>query len=174
MTDKGKMIEAVYRASLTQRATLVVFYLINRANKDMVCFPGIKTIASDCNMSDRTVRRAIDDLTAVGFVKKEARYRENGGQSSNLYTLCFENENQVDEKKATISTVECNAESKVEKIAQVEIIDFESYGIDNRDNLIEPILLFRLGKVENNNENSKSFNCVSVMCQGEDVNLIPP
>lgn len=81
MTDKGKIIEAVYKASLTKRATLVISYLINRVNKELTCFPGIKTIATDCNMSDRTVRRALDDLIESGFVKKEARYRENGGQS---------------------------------------------------------------------------------------------
>lgn len=98
MTDKGKMIEAVYKASLTKRATLVIFYLINRANKEMTCFPSVNTIAADCNMSDRTVRRAINDLVEVGFVEKEARYRENNGQSSNLYFLKVSYESKEEEQ----------------------------------------------------------------------------
>lgn len=88
MTDKGKIIETVYASTLTKRATLVILYLINRSNKELKCFPGVRTIASDCNMSDRTVRRALDDLIESGFVHKEARFRDNRGQSSNLYTVC--------------------------------------------------------------------------------------
>lgn len=114
MTDKGKMIEAVYKANLSKRATLVIFYLINRANKDLTCFPGIKTIASDCNMSDRTVRRALDDLVKSGFVKKDARYRENGGQSSNLYTLVIENDTKT-------------CESDNEPYRQIANIDFSNF-----------------------------------------------
>tara|TARA_Y100001933_G_C18825335_1_gene491080 strand:+ start:244 stop:819 length:576 start_codon:yes stop_codon:yes gene_type:complete len=123
MTDKGKMIEAVYKADLSKRATLVIFYLINRANKDLTCFPGVKTIAADCNMSDRTVRRALDDLVDSGFVKKEARYRDNGGQSSNLYTLVMVNE------------------TKANKVYEEPNVNIESVNFTNyTDNMIEPTM----------------------------------
>lgn len=89
---KGKMIDAIYKANITKRATLVVFYLINRANKDMTCFPGVKTIAKECNMSTRTVQRAMNDLVEAGFLKKESRFHEQGGQRSNLYTLMIAKE----------------------------------------------------------------------------------
>jgi len=62
MTDKGKIIETVYTSTLTKRTTFVILYLINRSNKELKCFPGIRKIASDFNMSVRTVRRALDDL----------------------------------------------------------------------------------------------------------------
>lgn len=123
MTDKGKMIEAVYKAHLSKRATLVIFYLINRANKDLICFPGIKTIATDCNMSDRTVRRALDDLVKSGFVKKDARYRENGGQSSNLYTLVIENDTKT-----------CGGDK--EPYCETANIDFSNF----EDNKMEPTI----------------------------------
>ena len=87
MTNKGKMIEAVYAASLTKRATLVIFYLINRSNDELTCFPSVKTIGNECNMSMRTVQRALNDLEAAGFVSKESRFYECGGQRSNFFSL---------------------------------------------------------------------------------------
>ena len=84
---KGEMIDAVYKAKLTKRATLLVFYLINRADEEMTCFPGVKTIAKECNMSTRTVQRALNDLEEFGFIKKEIRFHVQGGQRSNLYIL---------------------------------------------------------------------------------------
>ena len=105
MTDKGKMIEAVYKANLTKRATLVVFYLINRADKELACFPGIKTIAKECNMSIRTVQRALNDLVESGFLKKESRFHEQGGQRSNFYTLMI-TEPKVENKHEEMITFE--------------------------------------------------------------------
>lgn len=84
---KGDIIDAVYKANLTKRATLVVFYLINRADKEMTCFPGVKTIAKECNMSSRTVQRALNDLVETSFLKKESRFHTQGGQRSNLFIL---------------------------------------------------------------------------------------
>ena len=47
----------------------------------------IGTIAKELNLSRRTVERAIQDLVKAGLIKKEQRWRENGGKSSLLYTL---------------------------------------------------------------------------------------
>lgn len=89
---KGEMINAIYEADLTKRATLLVFYLINRADKELTCFPGVKTISRECNISPRTVQRALNDLVDAGFLKKESRFHEQGGQRSNLYTLLISEE----------------------------------------------------------------------------------
>lgn len=62
-------------------------YLKNRANKDKSCFPAVGTIASDLKISKRTVERALADLEKAGFIERTARWRERGGQSSNLYAL---------------------------------------------------------------------------------------
>ncbi len=101
MTNKGKMIEAVYAALLTQRATLVILYLINRANKELTCFPCVKTIAKECNISPRTVQRALKDLEEYGFLIRESRYHLQGGQRSNLFYLQL-----PQEKKPSIQTVD--------------------------------------------------------------------
>ncbi len=97
MTNKGKLIESVYKADLSQRATLVIFYLINRADQENTCFPSIKTIAKECNISTRTVQRALNDLEKAGFITRESRFHEQGGQRSNLYHLVeVETTNNVD------------------------------------------------------------------------------
>ncbi|MCF8019077.1 MAG: helix-turn-helix domain-containing protein [Vallitaleaceae bacterium] len=87
MNSKSLLIERVYSLELTQRATLVAFYLINRADSEGTCFPGVKTIAKECNISTRTVQRALNDLEEVGFIVRESRFHVQGGQRSNLYYL---------------------------------------------------------------------------------------
>ncbi|MBM7562612.1 helix-turn-helix domain-containing protein [Fusibacter tunisiensis] len=84
---KADIINKVYQLEISKRATLVVFYLINRADGELTCFPGIKTIARECNMSTRTVQRALGDLKKAGLVRKESRFHDQGGQRSNLYYL---------------------------------------------------------------------------------------
>jgi DNA-binding transcriptional regulator YhcF (GntR family) len=81
---------------LTQRATLVAYYLINRADSEGTCFPGIKTIAKECNISTRTVQRALNDLEEAGFLVRESRFHVQGGQRSNLYYLQTFQEEQVE------------------------------------------------------------------------------
>lgn len=97
--NKGDLMNQVYQSELTKRATLVMFYLINRADKEMTCFPGIKTIARECGISSRTVQRALNDLEEAGFVKKESRYHEQGGQRSNLYVLVLEEKKEEPDNK---------------------------------------------------------------------------
>ena len=93
MNSKSLLIERVYSLELTQRATLVAFYLINRADSEGTCFPGVKTIAKECNISTRTVQRALNDFEEAGFLVRESRFHVQGGQRSNLYYLqIFEDE----------------------------------------------------------------------------------
>ena len=75
----------IYSSDLPHRAKAV--YLKDRSNTDGQCYPAIGTIAKELNLSRRTVERAIQDLVKAGLIKKEQRWRENGGKSSLLYTL---------------------------------------------------------------------------------------
>jgi len=115
MNNKSLLIERVYKLELTQRATLVAFYLINRADQENTCFPGVKTIAKECHMSTRTVQRALNDLEGAGFLKRESRFHEMGGQRSNMYYL------QVDEMDR-LETVE-EAEVSTQAIVHDEAIE---------------------------------------------------
>ena len=72
---------------LSHREKAVYIYLRDRANVSGVCWPGIKTIARDMNLSRSTVKRALADLEQHGYLAKLPRYRPNGSNTSNLYTL---------------------------------------------------------------------------------------
>lgn len=78
---------SVYTSELPHRARAVYMYLHDRANKDGECYPAIGTIARELKLSRSTVKRAITDLEQSGRLRKEQRWRENGGKSSNLYYI---------------------------------------------------------------------------------------
>ena len=77
----------LYQAGLPHRAISVYMYLKERSDKGGECYPSIKTIAKELNLSRNMVKRAINDLMQAGFLQTEKRMRENGGRSSNLYRL---------------------------------------------------------------------------------------
>ena len=77
----------IYAEDIPHRAKAVYMYLKDRTNPSGTCWTGIKRIAKDLHLSTSTVKRALDDLTQHGFIKKNPRYRENGSSSSNLYTV---------------------------------------------------------------------------------------
>ncbi len=78
---------SIYSSELPHRARAVYMYLKDRANKDRICWPSIRTIAGELKLSCATVFRALDDLCKAGLLEKEDRWRENGGRTSNLYRL---------------------------------------------------------------------------------------
>ena len=82
--------EIVFKSTLSTRARVVFMYLSYRSNKENTCFPAIKTIGRECGMGVSTVKRALSDLCDEGYIKKDSRYRDDNGQTSNLYTLMSE------------------------------------------------------------------------------------
>lgn len=77
----------LYQEEIPSRAKTVYMYLKDRSNAQGECWPAIKTIARDTSMSVSTVKRAIDDLLKNGLLRKERRFRESGGNSSNRYFI---------------------------------------------------------------------------------------
>lgn len=82
-----RKLEFLYKSDLPPRAITVYLYLDDRAGIEGMCFPSIPTIARHTGLSQSTVRRAIKDLTAAGFLTVEERFRKSGADSSNLYRL---------------------------------------------------------------------------------------
>lgn len=72
---------------ISHKAMAVYMYLKDRSDAQGKCWPGIKTIGSDLKLSRSTVKRALCELTAKGYLIKESRYRPNGSSTSNLYTV---------------------------------------------------------------------------------------
>ena len=60
---------------LPHRAIPVYMYLKDRSGSTGSCWPGIKTIAKDLNLSRSTVKRALTDLEQHGYLAKLPRYR---------------------------------------------------------------------------------------------------
>ncbi|WP_312699266.1 helix-turn-helix domain-containing protein [Sedimentibacter sp.] len=80
----------IYSASsdeLPHRARSVYMYLKDRAGKELECWPAVKTIAYDLQLSRSTVKRALHDLVKAGFIEKKQRYRKNGSNTSNRFIL---------------------------------------------------------------------------------------
>lgn len=77
----------IYTSDLPSRAITVYMYLKDRAGIKGQCYPSIATIARELKLSPSTVKRAIQDLQKAGIIDREKRYRENGANSSTLYTL---------------------------------------------------------------------------------------
>lgn len=81
---------SLYREDIPHRAVAVYMYLRDRADKDGKCYPAIGTIARELKLSRSTVKRALADLEKNGRLRKAQRWRENGGKSSNMYYLKYE------------------------------------------------------------------------------------
>ena len=79
--------DSIYAADLPHRAVALYMYLKDRANADGSCWYAIDTIARQMGLSRSTVKRAIRDLTAHGWLELSPRYRENGSSTSNLITI---------------------------------------------------------------------------------------
>ena len=72
---------------LSSKAKIVLLYLHDRANQKGESWYAVNTIAKDLRLSRSSVKRAMNELIQRGKVKKRARYRENGGNTSNMYVL---------------------------------------------------------------------------------------
>lgn len=64
----------IYAASpdeLPHRARAVYIYLRDRAGKGPDCWPAVKTIAADLQLSRSPVKRALHDLVKAGLILKK-------------------------------------------------------------------------------------------------------
>ena len=72
---------------LSHRARSVYMYLRDRSDAEGKCWPGVKRISEDLHLSRRTTQRALSELERAGYIRRDERFRENGSQKSNLYTI---------------------------------------------------------------------------------------
>ena len=59
---------------LSHRARTVYMYLHDRTNKEKECWPSVKTIARELDLSPATVKRAIQDLKEYGYIETDQRW----------------------------------------------------------------------------------------------------
>lgn len=79
-----------YLIEASPAALRVYFYLALRADhKTGQCWPSQATIGNALEISDRTVRRALQILVDMGAIEVDRRFNAAGDQTSNMYTLPF-------------------------------------------------------------------------------------
>ena len=79
--------EAMIYSDLSGNAIKIFAALLRRGSTPENCYPGHKGLSKLCHMSISTVRRAIDELVAAGWVSIKERFDSDGRQTSNGYWL---------------------------------------------------------------------------------------
>ena len=80
--------------TLTKYAKLITFMLVAHANEEGKCFPGIGTLAEECDISPNSVSVALNEIIALGeqapvVIRRLHTKRKDGGRgrASNWYFL---------------------------------------------------------------------------------------
>lgn len=85
-TKKVKVLHNIKMANVNSTTKYVAQRLLHRANKNLTCFPSLKTIAEDTNLCKQTVRKSISILIQNGLLKKVDRFdKRTKRRTSNLY-----------------------------------------------------------------------------------------
>lgn len=193
--NQYEMKQRAYQSNLKSRALQVLLYLIDRSNKEQTCFPAVPTIGKELHISISTVKRAMKELVDAGYVTKESRFRAgNRGQTSNLYTLYFPEQEECGNLDKAVSKAEKNKTitKKYEENTQKMIVDenvdcknqneIERSGAEQniqskKENLIVGSLKKRECKRKLNpilRHNGLTTKVFYSMWTGEEVSLIPP
>lgn len=166
--NQYEMKQIAYQSTLKSRALQVLVYLIDRSNKEGTCFPAISTMSRELHISVSTVKRALRELTESGFVLKERRFREkNNGQTSNLYTLCFSDNDRREAKKEVVQKEEKRENDLVTNKSQQQTGS-------QREEILKPLLWPLSSIFFSNNVTNNTFSNNIPGWPGEGANLIPP
>lgn len=79
--------EIIFTPKLGHPARTLWLALNTHADKNAQCFPGLKKLSQRMGISERRLRVLKKELVEKGFLRVETQYRNNGGQTSNKYTL---------------------------------------------------------------------------------------
>lgn len=116
---------AALQASLTKSTFTVYQYLAKSAdNKTRSCYKKVKTIATKCGLSDRTVQRATKELVEKGLLEIRKQFVERGiinttkgKQINNLFTL----KDMSLKQKTKCRTYSCKAELSSKTLTGTEL-----------------------------------------------------
>lgn len=78
-------LEKIIRDDVSSKAVMIYRYLLYRQGRNESCYPSLKRIAADNKCSVSTIKRAIAELVAKGYITKASRRKSDGSRSSNLY-----------------------------------------------------------------------------------------
>lgn len=66
---------------------LTLWALANRANKNNLCWPSMKTLSKDTCLSQATLKRVLAELERKEIISRQPRYDDRGRQISNMIEL---------------------------------------------------------------------------------------
>jgi DNA-binding transcriptional ArsR family regulator len=78
---------AFEQRGLTSGQKLVLLGLADHADDEGVCWPGRRKLAEKCDLTERSVTRALADLEAAKLVERTAKFGESGVQAGVIYRL---------------------------------------------------------------------------------------
>lgn len=87
MSNTITMSNYIFNNQIDVHSKIVYAGLKKYSNSDGICFPSRNTLVELCKISLSTVRKAINSLVDAKILDKQERYRQNGSQTSNLYSL---------------------------------------------------------------------------------------
>ncbi len=151
----------LYKCNLKSRALSVILYLLDRSNKDLVCFPSIKTISKDLNISVSTTKRALNSLVETGFIEKIERFLDTTGkQTSNLYIINVENlENIKNVEKIEKATEEKEIleifEEQKEETTENNVLENQDMILESKDTLLKNKIRTEINKKDKRAEKHK-------------------
>jgi len=85
-----KVMNWAWTLGLPPAPKLVLMALADEADDTGFCFPSQARVARKSSVSDRTVRRIVATLCALGYLSVEQRFNRHRGRTSNGYRLHFE------------------------------------------------------------------------------------
>lgn len=80
-------------------------------NETGECYPSYKTIAEKMRVGVSTAIKTVKSLIDKGVVEVQQRKNENGGDTSNLYTIVNINKDNENKKASTVPPVKANKEN---------------------------------------------------------------
>lgn len=126
----GRTLRALLRdPNISDRAKVIYALLDDYAGSESKPFPSRGTLAKSLGCSLDSVDRALAELAETGWITKQSRYRNDGGQTSTEYTLSAQGGAAVvrppqphgcgSKKENQVSTTSCPTEGRTsDEVAQ--------------------------------------------------------
>jgi len=87
MSNTIAMSNYIFNNQIDIHSKIVYAGLKKFSNGEGICFPSRSTLVELCKISLSTVRKAINNLVDAKILDKKVRYRQNGSQTSNIYSI---------------------------------------------------------------------------------------
>jgi len=82
-----KLTNKVFETDLAPAPKIVLISLCDFANDDGICFPSLATLSAKASVKKTNLTYILKSFEALGIIKREARKRINGSNTSTVYKI---------------------------------------------------------------------------------------